>query len=932
MKFTRILFFSVLLSACTSQEIRPTLRSVDKVANPSLLKNQATAPKSADEIRKAYQRYLSTTPKSDKSRKLALERLAELEFDVSNRISLSQSEEQPSDAEQLEDERYTQQIKKSVELYTLSLRDYPKAKGNDKILYQLAKAYDQLGQSEKSFSKLLQLSTEYPNSRYYIETQFRIAEHYFSLTDYDAAEGAYTEVIIAPKNEIFYEKALFKRGWSRFKQAYYEDAIDDYSQALTYHNFGEIETLNKSERERFDEYFRAIALTVANLGGASYLHEFFQDKPDNQYLYHTYSVLSDIYLKQERYSDSVNVLNEFIKQYPQSIHLPSAQLKIVNNWQAGGFSKNLFSAIEALYQKYHVNNTYWKNFDDVNKKKRIHQSIKEYVLLMSEYYHSRYQKNELTENYTKAATWYQRYLNDYESYARQDKVYFNFAELLRQNSNLTKALNYYELAAYDDELILDKQSSYLTITLTDKLYKTTKSAEKGVILNKHLRYVERFAELYPEDNRISNIIANATQLAYTNSQFESTIKLASLLKNEISNSQDAYKIHTLKAQAYFRLDQYAEAESAYKSLLTYPQITSKTKKEFTNRLALSIYRQGTKIQDTDKGEAIHHFMRISDIANTSEIAATGMYDGISLMVNTQQWEQTVSSIQRFQKLYPKSKYNQDLTKKLSIAYLNSDQKIKAAEQFEKISSFEKSRDIQMTALWQAAELYESKGDIASAIRSYSKYADTYRQPYAQNMEAMSKLVELFALSKNSKNVSKWQSRILKADKSSSKEDRTDRTNYIASMTALQMARDKNNEFRSHKLVAPFKVNLRRKKNAMQSAVKLFGRASSYGIPDATTESTYAIARIYQDFSQALLNSERPKSLQGEELEQYNILLEDQAFPFEDKAIEFYEVNLSRIKNNIFDDWVSKSLSELKTLFPVKYGRKSKIDGYIETLE
>ena len=39
-----------------------------------------------------------------------------------------------------------------------------------------------------------------------------------------------------------------------------------------------------------------------------------------------------------------------------------------------------------------------------------------------------------------------------------------------------------------------------------------------------------------------------------------------------------------------------------------------------------------------------------------------------------------------------------------------------------------------------------------------------------------------------------------------------------------------------------------------------------------------------------MDSERPKELSKVELEQYNVLLEEQAFPFEEKAIELHEVN------------------------------------------
>lgn len=923
---------TALLSACSSKETKTTLRSLDQAETYAPVEQQQLASKSREEIRNAYKRYLSSTPKSDKSRQVALNRLAELEFEVSNNLTPKQDVLQDDLESNAQNDIYSQQIDKSIELFKISLNDYPNAKDNDKLLYQLAKAYDQKGDSENSFNTLLQIASKYPKSRYYVETQFRIGEHYFVRANYMDSEQAYSEVITSPKNQIFYERALFKRGWSRFKQAYYEDAIEDYLLAVTYHNFGNIKTLDKSEKERFEEYFRAIGLSFSQLGGVNVLNEYFQDNQDYQYLYHTYSVISDIYLKQERYSDSVNVLSEFIKRYPKSENKPDAQLKIVNSWQKSGFSNNLFAAIEELYQNYHFNSNYWKNRENTEVKLLINQSLKDYVLLMSEHFHALYQKSKQHKHYNSASKWYRRFLETYESYARKDNIYFRYAELFRENQDLPNALTYYELAAFDEELILDKKSAYSTIILTNQLYKTSKGKAKIKYLNKHINYATLFAQLYNDDKRVNDVIANAAQLAYSINQYENTIKLANLMAEKQSTTENSYKVNTLKAQSYFKLAQYPEAESAYSNLLSSHQLNQKSKDEFLDRLALSIYRQATLLQkQNNQEEASHHFMRISDVAKSSEIAATGMYDAIALFIKNEQWDQSVDAIKRFQLFYPKHKYNPDLTKKLSVAYLNSDRKLEAAKQFEKISSFENNRDIKMTALWQAAELYESKNNHKDAVRSYTKYANTYKKPYAQNMEAMLKLTELYTRSNSAKLKRIWQNRILKADKSSAAKDRNSRTSYIASITALQMARDKETEFSAHKLIAPLQSNLKRKKKAMQQAVQLYGRASAYGIQETTTESTYAIAKIYQEFSQALLDSERPTSLSADELEQYNILLEDQAFPFEDKAIEFYEINLSRIKDEVFDDWVGKSLAELKLLFPVKYARKGKIDGYIESL-
>ena len=154
---------------------------------------------------------------------------------------------------------------------------------------------------------------KYPKSPYYIESQFRLAEIAFSRRDYIKAEDTYTDIIGSRKNNIFYEKSLFKRGWARFKQEYYLEAVDDYLEAVDYHNFDDYSDLKQNQIDQFNEYFRAIGLSFSYLGGAEPLNEYFKNNAEFKYIYYTYAHVSDIYLKQQRFSDAVETIKYFIK-------------------------------------------------------------------------------------------------------------------------------------------------------------------------------------------------------------------------------------------------------------------------------------------------------------------------------------------------------------------------------------------------------------------------------------------------------------------------------------------------------------------------------------------------------------------------------------------------------------------------------------------
>ncbi|HEU5337985.1 MAG TPA: hypothetical protein VFU39_01740, partial [Sulfuricaulis sp.] len=74
-----------------------------------------------------------------------------------------------------------------------------------------------------------------------------------------------------------------------------------------------------------------------------------------------------------------------------------------------------------------------------------------------------------------------------------------------------------------------------------------------------------------------------------------------------------------------------------------------------------------------------------------------------------------------------------------------------------------------------------------------------------------------------------------------------------------------------------------------------------------------------------------KGLSAAELEQYVVMLEEQAYPFEEKSIELHEVNVRRIANRLYDQWIRRSLDALGKLRPVQYAKVEKSEVIINAL-
>ena len=173
------------------------------------------------------------------------------------------------------------------------------------------------------------------------------------------------------------------------------------------------------------------------------------------------------------------------------------------------------------------------------------------------------------------------------------------------------------------------------------------------------------------------------------------------------------------------------------------------------------------------------------------------------------------------------------------------------------------------------------------------------------IEVRQRLLEIAVKSGDLERQRYWQREIVKADATAGAA-RTERTHYLASKAQLALTMPARDQFRSIKLVAPLKQSLLAKKKALDAAVQAYKEVAAYQVAETTTAATYETAELYRTLAHDLMTSERPKKLSGDALEQYNALLDEQAFPFEEQAIAIHEINAKRAQDGVYDDSVRRS--------------------------
>src|SRR5215472_2433959 len=158
----------------------------------------------------------------------------------------------------------------AIKLYNRLLTEYPNYKNSDQVLYQMARAYDELGRTEEAIETMERLIRTNPHSSHLDEVQFRRGEYFFTRRRFRDAEAAYSGIISLGPTSEYHELALYKLGWTLYKQEFYEEALQKYIALLDYKvstGYDFDQTHDEDSERRVADTFQVISISFSNLGG-----------------------------------------------------------------------------------------------------------------------------------------------------------------------------------------------------------------------------------------------------------------------------------------------------------------------------------------------------------------------------------------------------------------------------------------------------------------------------------------------------------------------------------------------------------------------------------------------------------------------------------------------------------------------------------------
>ena len=884
--------------------------------------------------RESYRDFLDLVSGDPELRAEAMRRLGDLELEASEAQQLAQNIDAVD----------THGFDNAVELYLMLLNSYPDYRRNDTVLYQLARAYEVAGQTDEALDVLNDLMARYPDTELVDEVQFRRGEMLFLRRNYNDAELAYQDVVKYGESSRFYEQSLYKLGWSQFKLGWYQDSLSPFFELLD-RKIGDVEvgegearlaSLSRADRELIEDAFRVLSIGFSYMQGAESIDGFLAQRETPVYSYVIYSNLGDLYLEQERFQDAAETYEAFVSHDPYHPKAPILQGQVIEAYKQGGFPSLVLDGKRDFVERYAMDGSFWeRNMREQNE--AVVGELKSNLTDLAQYYHAEAQRDGEKSDYQQAANWYRKYLAYFPGEPDTANTNFLLAEILFESEEYSDAVVEYERTAYA-YLPHEKsaEAGYAALLAYDA---QEDLLEDGPVKTEwHQAFLDsglKFADTYPEHPESGTVLTRIAEDLFAQNQFDLAIAVGQNVvgKQPPVKPELARTAWTVIAHSQFDLGYFAAAETSYYSLRNFtPADDEVANQEIKDRIASSIYKQGEQARDSGDLElAVTDFRRLGVAVPDSDIRETAEYDAAAVLITMMAWDRASVVLEEFRRDYPNSQYADDVSQKLAVTYLGSGMAAQAAGEFERIANAPSSDDdMRREALWKSAELYEENGLITDEQRVLSDIIERYPNPISESIEARARLLEIAEQSGNEQEIVARQQELVQVDATAGVQ-RSDRTRYLAATASLQLAEPVRKRFEVVKLTQPLADSLKLKKDLMEDVLSAYTSAADYGIAEVTTAATYRLGEVYEQFSTDLMDSDRPTSLEADALEQYEILLEEQAYPFEEKAIDLYKANADRAADGVYDEWVRQSFNRLAGLMPARYAKKERGEDVVTAL-
>jgi tetratricopeptide (TPR) repeat protein len=179
------------------------------------------------------------------------------------------------------------------------------------------------------------------------------------------------------------------QGWSQFKRAAHEPALQSFTATLDllWPRAIALEELNGAQRELIGDTLRVMSLIFSYQDGAKSIVETYAKLGQRHYDIELYRQLGQLYLQQKRYRDAAETYRAYADGHPLDAGSPTMYVLLIGAFDDGNFPSEVLAEKGEFCRRYGIRGDYWKNADAA-KREPVQAQLQVYLAELAQHHHA----------------------------------------------------------------------------------------------------------------------------------------------------------------------------------------------------------------------------------------------------------------------------------------------------------------------------------------------------------------------------------------------------------------------------------------------------------------------------------------------------------------------------------------------------------------
>lgn len=771
-------------------------------------------------------------------------------------------------------------------------------RGSDIIRYAIGYALYEQGEIDKAVNIFEDIVDNYPWSDYLVEVSFRLGEIYFDTDQWGSALDAYGIVINYPFS-VFYEKALYKISWTYYKLNEFEKAIEAFMAIADRTWEGE---LNKGGL--MEEIVNSMVMSLDRYKDMEKAVRYLKSRGLRGYTPLVLMKLGDRLIEEIRLNEALSIYKQLVELFPADPALPFVYDKMAVLLEGQQGEEAALEARWELVQRFNPTTTWYKK-----RYPEGHKEIDTLILKQMTYvpktYHLKGKESNNPKYIDKAVQGYQIFLASFPRSQDAKEINLLLAEALFDTKRYPEAVQEYKKSASLQPAGIERgEVAYSAFLTYEIIFNGADKKAKDATISSAKELLEAYKQDLSKSGKLKKSLYRLAEMYTQLGAF------ADARESLIQAGTDSTLVQNKVAELYLLEGNLNAAEESYSRL-------SKKSKDRASieKLARIRFRIAKGYFDEGKyNDAIAKYHQVFEGYPGSGIGESALVKIGLIYIKNEDISKLEKTVRRIVSSYSGS---EDAILLLVQAGqgIEKDDPLKAASLYDYAASITLDSLKAGKLTFAAVSIYEDNSEYGKIETSFERFLVRDVIPFEEKAEALYKLGSVrIRLGKKDEGI-KTLRKLLK------EKERLDKK--LIAKTNLLLLREDQAAYLDIRLIQPFEVTLEKKTRLLNLLVRGYSDIARHGIPEVLPEVFFQMGLVLEEFKNSLLTSERLPDLTQDEKEDYDFLLEEKAYPYEEKAIKAYEKSVFVARKDLLynNEWIDRSIIKLAKLRPALYKRK-----------